>query len=155
MKHGILMVLICALIAACANEDITVTGISRECAIAIAEGSCSEYPQRYSYVERAAWLNGAHCWEVNLTDAQGQGKSYRINSQHKVINVRPVGTAPPVQVARTSPAQPYRVQTSPEQTYRPSYPTAPARDYSNREFYFRDGDYYERPRGPQQTPAAW
>jgi len=145
MKPRILIVLISALLAACASEDISVTGISRECAIAIAEGSCRDYPQRYSIVERAVWLNRFHCWEVNLADAQGNGKSYRINSHHRVISVTQIHSGTPVQTARTYPVQPSYVPQNQNRLYnQPS--SAPERNDSEREFYFKDGDYYERPR---------
>ena len=141
MKPGILTLLCCALLAACASEDLRVTGISRECAIAIAEGSCSEYPQRYPYVERAVWLNGPRCWEVNLTDGQGRGLSYRINGHHRVIGVAPVDTAAPApQPVKVYKVKHYWVQPSPDQN--PPYSTP---DDSGQKFYFRDGDYYDQP----------
>lgn len=151
MKPVLSVFLISVFLAACANEDISVTGISRECAIAIAEGSCKEYPQRYSLVERAVWLNRQRCWEVNLTDGYGNGKSYRINAHHRVVSVTRISSGVAAQ-----PTQTYQVQHYQDRNYpRPYYYTPPPTDYSEREFYFRDGDYYERPRRQYSPPPVY
>ncbi|MEI8340272.1 MAG: hypothetical protein WCH43_01910, partial [Verrucomicrobiota bacterium] len=86
------LVLLCTLFAACASEDIKVTGITRSKAIQIAETNCKEYPDRFAYMDSAEWNSTGHFWVVELTDYRGgHGKTFKINGQGKVIGVETIG----------------------------------------------------------------
>jgi hypothetical protein len=72
--------------AGCATEDIKETGISRATAISIAERHCSDYPDRFSYVDRAEWDPDGRFWRVALTDRDGDhGESFKIGPGGGVI----------------------------------------------------------------------
>ena len=90
----ILLLSLCALLAACATEDVKVTGITRHQATEIAKENCKEYPDRYGYIDSAEWLAGAHYWVVRITDYRGgRGKLYKINRSGKVIDVEKIGSS--------------------------------------------------------------
>ena len=92
MRTRILALFVCTLLAACAAENVKETGIPRYRAIDIAKSACKEYPDRYSYVDRAEWLSGAKCWVVDITDYRGgHGKSYKINAAGNIVSVRKIG----------------------------------------------------------------
>jgi hypothetical protein len=76
------------LLAGCVtDEDIKETGISRNSAIKIAENHCSEYPDEYSYVDRAEWNSDGNYWLVALTDRDGDhGSAYKINRAGHIID---------------------------------------------------------------------
>lgn len=87
------LILLCTLLAACATEDIKVTGITRSRAIQIAENNCKEYPDRFGYMDSAEWNHAGHYWVVELTDYRGgHGKTFKINGQGKVIGVEKIGS---------------------------------------------------------------
>ena len=61
MRPKLILLVSCIFLAACAaQEDIKETGITRERAISIAKTSCKEYPDRFSFVDRAEWIPEKH-----------------------------------------------------------------------------------------------
>lgn len=87
MRSKILAFAGCVLLAGCAGESLQETGISRSRAINIAEASCKEYPDRYSYVDRAEWNPEGHYWLVVLADRSGdRSKIYKISRGGEVIS---------------------------------------------------------------------
>jgi hypothetical protein len=78
-------------LAACAVEDIKETGITRERAISIAKQACKEYPDRYSYIDRAEWIPEKKFWAVEIADRDGyKGKLYKINRNGEVVGSREI-----------------------------------------------------------------
>lgn len=87
MRSTLLAIIGGLLLAGCAGESISETGISRNRAINIAEASCKEYPDRYSYVDRAEWNPAGHYWLVVLADRSGDhSKIYKISRGGEVIS---------------------------------------------------------------------
>ncbi len=81
----------CLFLAACAEEDIKVTGITREKAIFIAQSACKEYPDRFSYMDYAEWDRDGHYWVVELTDRSGDiGRAYKINRSGTVVDTHDI-----------------------------------------------------------------
>ncbi len=87
MRSRILLPLLLTLaLAGCATDDLKETGISRGDAIGIAERNCPQYPDRYSYVDRAEWNPDGRFWEVSLTDRDGDhGKAFKISRHGGII----------------------------------------------------------------------
>jgi hypothetical protein len=78
---------LCLLLGGCLGDDIKETGISRSRAIAIAENHCSQYPDRFGYVDRAEWNPDGHYWMVALTDRDSDhGRAYKISPGGNVID---------------------------------------------------------------------
>ena len=91
MRSKLLILLGCLLLAACADEDIKETGISRQRAISIAKSTCKEYPDRFSFVDRAEWVPEKHFWAVELADASGDnGRVYKINRDGEIVGTRDI-----------------------------------------------------------------
>jgi hypothetical protein len=83
----LLPLLLCLVIGGCATDDIKETGITRATAIKIAEQHCSQYPDRYGYVDRAEWEPDGQFWTVALTDYNGDhGKAYKISRGGGIID---------------------------------------------------------------------
>ena len=83
----LLPLLFCLLIAGCASDDIKETGITRGAAITIAERHCPQYPDRFSYVDRAEWDPDGRFWMVALTDYNGDhGRAYKISPAGGIID---------------------------------------------------------------------
>jgi hypothetical protein len=75
------------MLAGCVTDDIKETGISRSTAVAIAENHCSQYPDRFGYVDRAEWNPDGRYWMVALTDRDGDhGRAYKISRGGHVID---------------------------------------------------------------------
>ena len=86
MRPRIFALLICALLAACATEDIAETGIPKARAVAIATNACKEYPSRFPVIDRAQWIREGRYWVVDLTDSyRERGKFFMINRSGKII----------------------------------------------------------------------
>src|SRR5450432_2662558 len=86
MRPKIFALLICALLAACATEDIAETGIPKARAIAIATRACKEYPDRFSVIDRSQWIREGRYWVVDLTDSyRERGKFFMIDRHGKII----------------------------------------------------------------------
>jgi len=87
MRCRILLPLaLCLVLAGCVTDDVRETGITRSTAIGIAERNCSEYPDRFGYVDRAEWNPDGRFWMVALTDRDGDhGRAYKISPGGKVI----------------------------------------------------------------------
>jgi len=91
MRSKLLLFVSCILLAACAGEDLKETGISRERAISIAKSSCKEYPDRFSFVDKAEWIPEKHFWAVELADRSGfNGKVYKINRNGEIVGTRDI-----------------------------------------------------------------
>lgn len=109
------LLLVCTLFAACATEDVRVTGISRSQAIRIAKNNCREYPDIYSYIDSAEWNSAGHYWVVEITDYRGgRGRIYKINGEGRVIRVQKIGV--------NGPAPDNRVYYYPDRPYGPYRP---------------------------------
>ena len=77
---------LCLLLAGCLGDEKE-TGISRSKAIAIAENHCSQYPDRFGYVDRSEWNPDGHYWMIALTDRDGDhGRAYKISPGGSVID---------------------------------------------------------------------
>ena len=86
MRSKLLLLLSCFILVACADEDIKETGISRERAISIAKINCKEYPDRFSFVDKAEWIPEKHFWAVRLADRSGfNGRVYKINHNGEIV----------------------------------------------------------------------
>jgi hypothetical protein len=71
----------------CITDDVKETGITRSMAEAIAEHHCSQYPDRFGYVDRAEWNPDGRYWLVALTDRDGDhGRAYKINRRGEIID---------------------------------------------------------------------
>jgi predicted small secreted protein len=91
MRAKLLVILSCVLLAACVDEDIKETGISRQRAISIAKSACKEYPDRFSFVDRAEWIPEKHFWAVELADRSGDnGRVYKINHNGEIVGTRDI-----------------------------------------------------------------
>jgi hypothetical protein len=91
MRSKILLFISCILLAACAGEDLKETGISRERAISIAKSACKEYPDRFSFVDKAEWIPEKHFWAVELADRSGfNGRVYKINRNGEIVGTRDI-----------------------------------------------------------------
>jgi hypothetical protein len=89
MRSRLLLFLsLCLLaLAGCVTEDIKETGITRAMAIGIAERHCTQYPDRFGYVDRAEWNPDGRFWLVALTDRDSvQGRAYKINRAGNIID---------------------------------------------------------------------
>ena len=74
-------------LAGCASENIKETGISRAAAIGIAERHCTQYPDKFGYVDRAEWDPDGNFWMVAITDYNGDhGRAYKIGRDGSVID---------------------------------------------------------------------
>lgn len=81
-----LPLLLCLAVAGCADDDVKETGITRATAIKIAENHCDQYPDTYSYVDRAEWDPDGQFWSVAITDRDGDhGKAYKISRGGGII----------------------------------------------------------------------
>ena len=77
--------------AGCATDDVKETGITRAAAITIAERHCSQYPDRFGYVDRAEWDADGRFWLVALTDRDGDhGKAYKIGPGGGIIDTHTI-----------------------------------------------------------------
>lgn len=91
MRSKLLLIIGCIFLAACAAEDIKETGITRERAISIAKSACKEYPDRFSFVDRAEWIPEKHFWAIELADRSGfNGKVYKINRNGEIVGTREI-----------------------------------------------------------------
>jgi len=91
MRSKLLLLLSCIILAACAGEDIKETGITRERAISIAKTSCKEYPDRFSFVDKAEWIPEKHFWAVELADRSGfNGRVYKINRNGEIVGTHDI-----------------------------------------------------------------
>jgi hypothetical protein len=87
----ILPLLFCVALAGCVTDDVKETGITRGNAITIAERHCSEYPDKFSYVDRAEWDPDGRFWTVALTDYNGDhGKAYKIGPDGHIIDTHTI-----------------------------------------------------------------
>lgn len=94
MRSKLLILVGCSLLTACAVEDIRETGITRDRAISIAKTHCKEYPDRFSFVDRAEWIPEKKFWAVELSDHSGDhGRVYKINRNGEVVGSRNVNDA--------------------------------------------------------------
>lgn len=88
MRPKFLTLALCALLAACATEDIAETGIPKASAIAIATSACKDYPNRFPVINRAQWIPEGRYWVVDLTDSNRErGKFYMIDRHGRIIGV--------------------------------------------------------------------
>ena len=86
MRSILLLFIACALLGACATEDLAVTGIPRARAIAIATVACKEYPSRYPVADRAKWIADGSYWVVDITDSyRERGRFFMIDRHGKII----------------------------------------------------------------------
>ena len=84
----------CIILAGCA--DIKETGITRAHAITIAKQACPEYPDRFSYVDKAEWIPEKGFWAVKLADYSGyHGRVYKIDRNGLVVGTRDIDEAHP------------------------------------------------------------
>jgi len=128
MRYNFLLLIACLLLGACASEDLAVTGIPRARAIAIATMACKEYPEKYSYADRAKWIREGGYWRVDITDKYGEhGRFYMIDRHGKIIGK---GRIPEEGMDRD------------ETTYREH--RRYDRDYDN-DYYHGDPYYYDHP----------
>ncbi len=129
MRSNLLLLLACALLGACASEDLAVTGIPRARAIAIARVACKEYPGKYPVADRAKWIRDGSYWVVDITDSYREhGRFFMINRTGKIIGK---GIIP-----QESPQSPvYRGRRAYEDE-RPYYYEEPIP-------FYRSGPYYE------------
>ena len=94
MRSKLLLLISCILLAACAGEDLKETGISRERAISIAKTNCKEYPDRFSFVDKAEWIPEKHFWAVRLADRSGfNGRTYKINRNGEIVGTHEIHEA--------------------------------------------------------------
>jgi hypothetical protein len=85
------LLLLCVVLAGCETEDLKETGISRSTAITIAKRHCAEYPDTYSYVDKAEWDEDGKFWVVDITDYNGDhGKAYKIARNGYVIETHKI-----------------------------------------------------------------
>jgi hypothetical protein len=93
MHRKILLLLSCVLLFGCAGDDVQGNGITRARAISIAKSHCPEYPDRFSFVDRAQWIPEKSCWVVLLADRSGNhGRLYKINSKGEIIGWEIIGS---------------------------------------------------------------
>ncbi|MGB8352904.1 MAG: hypothetical protein WCD79_03375 [Chthoniobacteraceae bacterium] len=91
MRSKIILLISCIILAACAGEDIKETGITRERAISIAKTNCKEYPDRFSFVDKAEWIPEKHFWAVELADRSGfNGRTYKINRKGEIVGTHEI-----------------------------------------------------------------
>ena len=91
MRSKLIVILSCIILAACVDEDIKETGISRERAISIAKSNCKEYPDRFSFVDRAEWIPEKHFWAVELDNRSGdEGRVYKIDRNGNIVGTRDI-----------------------------------------------------------------
>jgi len=87
----LLPLLFCFVMAGCITDDTKETGITRATAITIAERHCSDYPDKYGYVDRAEWDPDGKFWSVALTDYDGDhGKAYKIGRDGGIIDTHTI-----------------------------------------------------------------
>ena len=87
LRKLLLPIALTVVLAGCATDDIKETGIGRHTAIEIAENHCSQYPDQFSYIDRAEWNPDGNYWLVAITDRDGDhGRAYKINRAGKVID---------------------------------------------------------------------
>ena len=78
---------LCLFLAGCETDNIKETGISRSAAIGIAARHCTQYPDTFSYVDRAEWNPDGRFWLVALTDRDGDhGRAYKVNRKGNIID---------------------------------------------------------------------
>jgi hypothetical protein len=95
MRSKLLLVVGCVFLAACA--DIKETGITRASAIAIAKRACPEYPDTFSFVDRAEWIPEKGFWAVELGDRSGfHGRVYKVDRNGEIVGTRDIDKAHPV-----------------------------------------------------------
>ena len=91
----LLLIVGCIFLAACAS--VQETGITRSEAIRIAKQACPEYPDRFSFVDKAEWVPEKGFWAVLLDDQSGyHGRVYKINRNGEIVSTRDIDEVHPV-----------------------------------------------------------
>ncbi len=91
MRAKLILLVGCLFLAACVDEDIKETGITRARAISIAKTHCPEYPDRFNFVDGADWIPEKGYWAVLLDDRSGDhGRVYRINRNGEIVGTRDI-----------------------------------------------------------------
>lgn len=91
MRSKFILLAGCLFLAACVGEDIKETGITRERAISIAKSKCPEYPDRFSFIDKAEWVPEKGYWAVMIDDRSGDhGRVYKINRNGEVVGTRDI-----------------------------------------------------------------
>jgi hypothetical protein len=94
MRSKLLLIIGCIFLAACA--DVKETGITRTQAITIAKQACPEYPDQFSFVDKAEWVPEKGFWAVLLDDRSGfHGRVYKINRDGQIVGTRDIDEAHP------------------------------------------------------------
>ena len=91
MRSKLILLVSCVFLVACATDDVKETGVTRDRAISIAKSKCPEYPDTFSFVDRAEWVPEKGFWAVELADRSGDhGRVYRINRNGEVIGTKDI-----------------------------------------------------------------